>query len=290
MDSGSRRARYGDSQAFSRPLSRSRRSDAGTSLQSHEHLPHRTTSGTMGASLHEPTIGEGDPMYGYLYGGTAHLQTPAMPSSSHSYQPAYEQAMSRQHQQHQQQAHLGTSFGSGMVFGLSQHESAIPSYAPSTGYSQPQHSAAVEVLSSQFAASGSFYVASDSPTVSTSGPSQHAAAQFASTPLMPGSSSRGASFSHGYVGGLNSAQQTATQTQAIAETSGRDTANFDQAYERYQLMLKRTFQSVHEGSLREAAQSVLELSDWLLSSAVALSMTPSNESLPSFLSKLTRLY
>jgi hypothetical protein len=52
-------------------------------------------------------------------------------------------------------------------------------------------------------------------------------------------------------------------------TSGSSSA-YDPGYNWYQNSLKRTFEQIHGGQLAEAAQTLLEISDWLLGHAVEL--------------------
>jgi hypothetical protein len=171
-----------------------------------------------------------------------------------------------------------SSYGANMEYGLPQPPGQ--SYAPMQSY-PPRQNAAIEVLSSQFSGGAQYYVAGDSPTpvapASTPHHQQHqqqSAGQF-SSPSYSQYSPAAARLPHPYT---SSTPDLNPPVPAVASEPAEGTeyatqnqaAALDEAYAQYQAALKKTFQNMHEGRLGEAGTSLLTISDWLLSNAVAL--------------------
>jgi hypothetical protein len=57
------------------------------------------------------------------------------------------------------------------------------------------------------------------------------------------------------------------------------TSGLDEAYASYQSALKEIFQNVKSGILQAASESLLNVSDWLLSHVTELGKTPEHRSL-----------
>ena len=57
------------------------------------------------------------------------------------------------------------------------------------------------------------------------------------------------------------------------QTEPQQERSYDAAYNRYLESLGQIFQDVRDGRLAEAAQSLLDVSEWLLGHAVRLGMT-----------------
>lgn len=79
-------------------------------------------------------------------------------------------------------------------------------------------------------------------------------------------------------GGSAAAAPTATPTNTSAEygqaaaavATAAASPNYDAAYQWYQTSLKRTFEQVQNGQLAGAGQTLLEISEWLLTRAAEL--------------------
>jgi hypothetical protein len=200
--------------------------------------------------------------------------------------------------EHQRPPTLSPQYGSGMVYGIAQQLSQNPPYDPVLPFQPSRRPAGgIEVLPPGFAGVSPFYVPNEQLTSAATVTSQHAPSPFPSVgfsqqspaggrsslapslyspamtdlppplPLQPPPSSAPAQqIQHQHP---NTHQQAINATDMGQGTSGPSSA-YDPGYNWYQNSLKRTFEQIHGGQLAEAAQTLLEISDWLLGHAVEL--------------------
>ncbi|KAH0566320.1 hypothetical protein GP486_000291 [Trichoglossum hirsutum] len=187
--------------------------------------------------------------------------TPALPGGTMQYQSEYSQDPQRQQAFHQ--------FGSNPMYNVPQQVSQNPSYDPVQQY-PPRQSAAIEVLSSQFAGVQQFYEPTSAP--GPVGPSQHAHSQFSSIQYPQQSSLGRSPLPQPYASGLGSLSQVSAPEPMEEQEFGQGSSAFDQAYDQYQTALKQTFLDTRSGHLIEAGNSLEKVSDWLLSHAVELGL------------------
>lgn len=64
--------------------------------------------------------------------------------------------------------------------------------------------------------------------------------------------------------------QTSTPEQAVEEPDYSQTAEMSEAYARYQTALGEVFTNIRNGVLQAASESLLNISEWLLSKVVEL--------------------
>ncbi|KAI5815987.1 hypothetical protein BZA77DRAFT_66365 [Pyronema omphalodes] len=158
-------------------------------------------------------------------------------------------------------------------------------YAPMQSY-PPRQNAAIEVLSSQFSGSTPYYVTGDSSTPVGASPASHhhqAPSQFSSPAYSHYNSPASVRIPpHAYTASIPELTQP-----AVAEPTTEDpdyaaqnqTAALDEAYAQYQTAIKRTFQNMRDGRLRDAGDSLLQLSEWLLTNAVELGLVRDEQEL-----------
>ncbi|KAL2162786.1 hypothetical protein VTH06DRAFT_6622 [Thermothelomyces fergusii] len=89
---------------------------------------------------------------------------------------------------------------------------------------------------------------------------------------------------HGYsTGGMGAIEGMAAQTTPAAHVRMEEEypagTGLDEAYLRYQTALKEIFQNIRNGVLATASESLLVISDWLLSHVVELGLTSDDQSL-----------
>ncbi|KAI1475845.1 hypothetical protein K445DRAFT_10486 [Daldinia sp. EC12] len=73
--------------------------------------------------------------------------------------------------------------------------------------------------------------------------------------------------------------QTSTPEQAIEEPDYSQTAEMSEAYARYQTALGEVFTNIRNGVLQAASESLLNISEWLLSKVVELGLAADDENL-----------
>ena len=205
------------------------------------------------------------PGYAY-YGEASQFAGPAaVPAVPLQYQTGYAQDESK-HDEFPQ-------YRPGMLYNLPQHAQQGDAYsalqaqqhAQQQQQQQQQQSAAVEVLSSQFAANPQFYMGADSAAPQTLGiPTQPAFP----LPYPESAVGRGPD-TQGFAPSL-APQDTTTDVAPEQQQPAHAAASYDDAYEQYRIALRQTFERTRDGQLDEAGQSLLEISEWLLTHAVEL--------------------
>jgi hypothetical protein len=146
----------------------------------------------------------------------------------------------------------------------------------------PRHSAAVEALSSQFAAAAPQYFMPSEPTQSTNTglqPQPEPAAQFPALGYSEASS--GFPIQQPYTASLTTPTPAPGGLLPIPseqESGQAAAASHDEALEQHQLGLRQTFAMVRADRLAEAGQMLRDNSEWLLEHVVELG--PSLHSLP----------
>ncbi|KAH0537845.1 hypothetical protein FGG08_005458 [Glutinoglossum americanum] len=198
--------------------------------------------------------------YGYIMEDPQYA-TPALPGGTLQYQSEYPQDPQRQHPFHQ--------YGSNPMYNVPQQVSQNPSYDPVQQY-PPRQSAAIEVLSSQFAGVQQYYEPTSAP--GPVGPSQHAHSQFSSIQYPQQASLGRSPLPQPYASGLGGLSQVSAPEPMEEQEFGQGSSAFDQAYDQYQTALKQTFLDARSGHLIEAGNSLEKVSDWLLSHAVELGL------------------
>lgn len=153
------------------------------------------------------------------------------------------------------------SYSSNLVYNVphSQSYGSLQSY--------PRQTAAIEVLSSQFAGASQYYVSGE-PS-SQMGSSHHPPSSQFSSPTY--SQYSPAAQGLRYVPSLPNAPPPPPHSEQVDDSEFTQQHHaLDDAYNQYQNVLKRTFQNMRDGRLGEASTSLLNISDWLLSHAVEL--------------------
>lgn len=222
------------------------------------------------------------------YGGFEYAESPSYNAPSFQgggplqggnlpYQADFAAASSRSHpsqatQQHhdQQGQHQRVLYETGMVYNVAppaQHQSP---YDTTSNY-QPRQSAAIEVLATQFG--GPQYFPSDEPT----GPGvsgQYLTAQVHPAPYSQPPSAMRTTANAPYPEDMPEFNPTVASEplQPQAQEVQRETPNVDDGYNQYQQTLRRTFECTRVGQLVEASNSLLEISEWLISNVCELGM------------------
>ena len=270
MEGGNRRRRQDDPPDYPRGVSgasqqASSQQSSGGSSQPSQMFASRQNPPTASA------VREEQAEYGY-YGGASQFANPSVPAGSMQYPQGYPQDQQRE----QDFPH----YRSNVMFDLPQQGTQSESYgALETQYQQPRQATAVEVLSSQFAGAAPFYMPGTGEQ-NIAGPSQQAGSQYSPLSYGPQNPVVRPSVTPSYQAGLgDSAQATVAHSsltgQQFGQGQGQGSSSYDDAYEQYQIALRRTFENTRNGQLVEAGQSLLEISEWLLSHAVELGRLPS---------------
>jgi hypothetical protein len=183
-------------------------------------------------------------------------------ASSLQYQSDYSQD-----QQRQQQQQSFPQYGSGMMYNVAEQSSQGAAVYDPTQQFQSRQPAAMEVLSNM--AVPQYYVSGEPTSTSISAVHSQQAPQYPSLPYQQhGSLTRtGLSQSYGQIADLPSAPQEQMDEQEYDQAAA---SSFDDAYNQYQTALRRTFENTRNGILAEAGQSLMEITEWLLSHAVDL--------------------
>jgi hypothetical protein len=278
MESGHRRAGWRRESRAHQPHSGPQRPDAEQTLldvspgADHSHLTGANSQGDV-----DNASGDTGAVFGY-YGNISQLQDSTLSRTSLSFPTQYgpdSPRQQRRHQQHQTQMEpqppQDPQYGSRLTFDVAHEPVPGPAYGASSLYPQQRQSAAIEVLSTQFASAPSFYMPFEPASVQTPGSSQQTPTQFSSASYLHGESSRGSSSSQTFATRSITGPPHPAPGLVAGEsgTEGKGT-NHDDAYEHYQVTLKRTFQCVHDGQLPDAGQLLLDMSGWLLTNAVEL--------------------
>ncbi|KAL8665847.1 MAG: hypothetical protein Q9202_001970 [Teloschistes flavicans] len=142
---------------------------------------------------------------------------------------------------------------------------AVPQYPP-------RQSAALEVLSNQFGVSAQYYPPSESMGASGSASphQQYTPSQYHQTMPYQTPGSGRSTIPSSYPTAMADYPQTSAPESI--EPQETPSANYDEGYSRYHGALKQTFENTSKGRLTEAGQSLLEISEWLLSHAKELGL------------------
>jgi hypothetical protein len=167
-----------------------------------------------------------------------------------------------------------SQYNSNLMYNVPSQGPQSTNYDPSQGY-QPRQSAAVEVLSNQFASVPQQYYPQSEPTSAAGGgvhlSQQQPSSQYTSLPFsqqnQPG---RQPNLPQPYSTGMTLQQPSAPDQQMDFEGGDPPASHFDDAYTQYQTALRSTFRNTQDGRLVEAGESLATLTDWLLSNASEL--------------------
>jgi hypothetical protein len=212
-----------------------------------------TASSSVGRNIAGSASG-----YGY-YADPAPTFPTALPASSMQYTTDYGSDQ-------RQQPSFG-SYNPGMMFGVGQ--SPQGSVFDATQQFQQRQPAGMQMLSDVAAP---YYTGEPS---NSSGPSlmQHQTSPSSATAFQQSPTDR-TTLLQGYPGGM--AQMT-SMTQGPAEPMEEEDyagSGLDEAYNTYQNALKEIFQNIRNGILVDASQSLVDVSDWLLSHVGELGEPP----------------
>ncbi|PGH04776.1 hypothetical protein AJ79_06998 [Helicocarpus griseus UAMH5409] len=216
------------------------------------------------------------------YGGYGYTESPSysapslqggtLQSGGLQYQSNF--SSSSRSQQHDQQQRLSQYEGD-MVYNITPQAQPQSPYEAVSHY-QPRHSAAIEVLATQFGVPQYFHT--EEPTVAGVSDQYLTAVQVQSTTYsQPASLTRAAA--------ATTLPETMTDFHPSTSTEALDhpdfprepSSGFDDAYNRYQQALRQTFENTRSERLVEASQSLLEISEWLLGNANELGLARDEE-------------
>ncbi|KKZ61278.1 hypothetical protein EMCG_04086 [[Emmonsia] crescens] len=217
---------------------------------------------------------------GYGYTGSHSYSTPSLQggtlqSGGLQYQSNFPPSSRNQQPDHQQQRL--SQYESDMVYNITPQAQPQPPYEGVSHY-QPRHSAAIEVLATQFGVPQ--YFQAEGSAVAGVSDQYLTASQVQSTPYsQPASLARATTTS--------TLPETMADLHASTATEGlghpgfprESSAGFDDAYNQYQRALRQTFENTQSGRLVDASQSLLEISEWLLGNATELGLARDEEEL-----------
>ena len=217
----------------------------------------------LAAHRSSPTMATGTPSgYGYYDEGSQGSSLP-LPSTALQYQSEFPQEQQRQQ--------TFPQYGAGLMYGIPQQVPPNQPYNTVQPYQQPRRSAAIEVLSTQFAGVPPFYVPGEPTSASAATvPSQPAPSQFPSHTYAQQPTGARSSLAPVYAPAMSDVPQMGASQPVPTQDYGQSAPNYDVAYGQYQNALKRTFQNIRNGQLAEAGQTLLEISEWLLTHAAEL--------------------
>ncbi|KAK2796953.1 hypothetical protein FQN51_008919 [Onygenales sp. PD_10] len=212
---------------------------------------------------------------GYGYTESPSYSAPSLPggtlqSGGLQYQPNFSTSPRNQQQRLPQ-------YDSDMVYNITPQDQPQASYEAVSHY-PPRHSAAIEVLATQFGVPQ--YFPSDEPTVAGVSDQYLTAAQVQSTAY-----SQPASLTRATTATTLPEMMTDFHPSSAAEPIDNQefprepSSGFDDAYNQYQQALRQTFENTRAGRLAEASQSLLEISEWLLGNAADLGLLRDEEEL-----------
>lgn len=227
--------------------------------------------GSQGPMNPVPSAGRGvsgSASYGYYPDATATTFSTSLPPNSMQYQPDYApDQRQQQHQQHHPQSSYG-GYNSNMLYGVGQTAPQAGVYDASPQYQQQQRQPAAMQIMPDVATS---YYPSDhsgTPNAAIHPVLQHPSVPDAATSYQPTLPA--------YASGMHMApldQSPITQLEPPENVApGNATEAIPEAYAIYQNTIKRIFYNIQENKLAEAAVSLLQVSDWLLSNVSRLGM------------------
>lgn len=210
----------------------------------------------------EPAAGaspsERNATYTGYYVESPQFSMPALQPNPIAYQSDFTQDQQRQPY---------SPYGPGVMYSVAQQSAANTSYDALQYQPTPRTSTAtaIEVASSGFPDVPSFYSPAE-PT--TGGPVAHQPAP-AYPPITYGQpTSMDRSMQQPY----NPMHELAPSTQAplVEQQEYEQPSNYENEFNEYQTELKRTFEAVRNGQLKEASNTLLRISNWLLTHVVEL--------------------
>lgn len=187
------------------------------------------------------------------------------PASSFQYQSQYAQETQRQQPYPPQ-------YTSQLIYGVPQQQAPHQSqYGPVPQY-QPRHSVTAEVLSNDFGVSQYYNPGAggrnSTPTAVI--PQYPTAPYQQQLPYSATADPERSTLVSPYPGTEPEAAQP--QTSASAEPEQRQPDRYDVLYDQYRRVLRETNENASRGRLVQAGESLLEISDWLLSNAEGLGL------------------
>ncbi|KAL8927997.1 MAG: hypothetical protein Q9208_002072 [Pyrenodesmia sp. 3 TL-2023] len=236
-----------------------RESSAAERLGQSQMITGRSPASAPVASIpgvHTPDVGS----YGYPQG---HQYPPAqVQSSSLQFPTDYHQDLQRSH---------FPQYTSQMGYNVSQQPQPRSPYDAMPQY-QPRQSAAIEVLSNQFGVPQYFHGGeSIGGSAHPSPAQQYAPSHFQQSLTYQAPGLGRASVPEAYPTGM--AEYAESGAQEVAEQAEPQTSSQDDEYnDRFPAAIRQVFHDTSEGRLVEAAQSLLEISDWLLVHAQELGL------------------
>ncbi|KAI4147619.1 MAG: hypothetical protein L6R39_003062 [Caloplaca ligustica] len=217
--------------------------------------PTSASVGSMTGAQHQE-VGN----YGYAQG--SQYQPAQVQSSSLHFPATYQPDLQRSQNVPQ--------YTSQVAYNVPQQQQPRSPYDPMPQY-QPRQSAALEVLSNQFGVP-QYYPGGEPIGVAaqTSPAQQYAPSHFQqSLPYQAPGIGRGPA-STAYPSGM--AEYPHSSMQEMVEHPQPETSSHDEEYQKYQEAVRQVFEDASRGRLVEAAQSLLEISEWLRGHAKDLGM------------------
>ncbi|KAL8670844.1 MAG: hypothetical protein Q9168_004644 [Polycauliona sp. 1 TL-2023] len=182
--------------------------------------------------------------------------------------------------QDSQRAQPFPQYPSQMMYNVPQQSQPRSPYDTMPQY-QPRQSAALEVLSSQFGVPQ--YYQPNEPVGApghTSTPQQYTPSQFNQGMSYQAPGSGRSTIQSPYpIDMAEYPQSTASTAPEAVGQQEQETLNFTEGFNEYRELLKETFEDTARGRLTEAAASLLDMSERLLSHAKDLGLTSDNEAL-----------
>lgn len=198
--------------------------------------------------------------YHYGYGEGGQFAGTSMQGAALQYPTEYAQDPQRQQQYSQ--------YGANLLYNVAQAQQHGTQQSPYDAVSHYQHrpSASLDVLPNQFGVpqqyfvEGSFTGASAPPLTAQQNPSQYPSMTYAQQ--QPASRQN---LGSAFVPGINDPSQGNSQASMVAqEYAPQEQQNYEDHYRAYHNHLRQTNQHAHDGKVAEAAQLLLEISEWLL--------------------------
>ncbi|KAL8843111.1 MAG: hypothetical protein Q9170_000241 [Blastenia crenularia] len=206
------------------------------------------------------------------------------PQSAH-YPPTQIQGSSLQfptdYSQEQQRSQNLPQFASPMVYNVPQQPQPRSPYDAMPQY-QPRQPASMEVMTNQFGVPSYYHSAEPiGPSEHTSPEQQYASSQFHQGIPYPSPATSRATVPAAYPTGMveyphSVGQEVAEQQQQQQQQP--EILTHREEYDQYEEALRKVFEETSQGRLIEAAQSLLQISEWLLPNAKELGLVSDNQS------------
>lgn len=220
-----------------------------------ESTPYNAPS-LQGGSLHSGTL-----PYQQDFSTSSSRQNPPQTTQQSGHQEQHQHQQQQQHQQQRMQ-----QYDSGMVYNIAPQGQPQSPYDASSHY-QPRHSAAIEVLATQFGVP-QYYPADDTPAQESA---QYLTSQVQQTPYSQAPSTNRSHIATSYpetMPGFNAS--VGSESVQPSEHRREPSSGLEDAYNQYHQALRQTFENISAGRLNTASRSLLEMSEWLLGNAVDL--------------------